>query len=325
MAYETVDCVDAGSDYCPCYLAETNDCLICSQLQGKFFCDCINWKGVCIYQEYVWNGKKKKDLRKNISVSVLEKKMINDRVLFIRFKTSKTMARELNQPGSYIFLRDEKYPEFFNVPMSVMYSDEVIGTVDLLVQINGVKTKVLKDTDDNLLIRGPYWNGILGLKKIKSVKDKNCLIVTRGAAQASSVLVAKKLRFSNNNVFVILDGGTTNTTISRDYFEKLGCKIIETSLIDKKRFNDSAAETIKRIISKEDIKLVFSGGTDIIHKNIISIIKCCSNNILFSSTNNAYICCGEGICGSCNIRLKDGKRIKACKSQIDPMDILGGI
>jgi hypothetical protein len=89
MAYEAVDCVDAGTDYCPCYLAETNNCLICSQLQGKVFCDCINWKGVCIYQEFVWNGNKMKEPRENVPVSILEKRFINENILFLKLKKIK--------------------------------------------------------------------------------------------------------------------------------------------------------------------------------------------------------------------------------------------
>lgn len=28
-------CVDAGSAYCPCYLAESGECIACSLLRGK--------------------------------------------------------------------------------------------------------------------------------------------------------------------------------------------------------------------------------------------------------------------------------------------------
>jgi NAD(P)H-flavin reductase len=203
MAYEAVDCVDAGTEYCPCYLAETNNCLICSQLQGKLFCDCINWKGVCIYQEYVWNRNKRKESRETLDAKVLEKYYVNDRVIFIKLKVTRTLARELNQPGSYVFIRNVNDPEFFDVPMSVMYSDEVAETADMLIQIRGVKTKSLEDVGDLLLVRGPYWNGILGLKNLKSIKDKNCLIIARGIAQAASVLAAKKLCYSGNNVYYV--------------------------------------------------------------------------------------------------------------------------
>jgi len=325
MAYETVDCVDAGTDYCPCYLSETDNCLICSQLQGKAFCDCINWKGVCIYQEYVWNGRKKKEPRKDLKANILEMKMINDNTMFLKLKVSRTLARELNQPGSYIFLRDEKYPIFFDVPMSIMQSSEVEENVDLLVQIRGIKTKVLKNIDEFITIRGPYWNGIMGLKNLKAVKNKNCLIVTRGISQAPSVLVAKKLRLSNNSVFVVLDPGSCNTDITKDYFESLGCNVVETCILKNRAMDENACSLIKSIIEGHNISLVFSGGSDIIHKGIMKISNSLRQDILFACTNNASICCGEGVCGSCTTRLKDGRKIKSCKAQVDPIDFQGGI
>lgn len=325
MAYEAVDCIDAGTEYCPCYLAETNDCLICSQLQGKVFCDCINWKGVCIYQEYIWNGSKSKDHRENLSAEILEKRFINPKIIYLKLKVTKTLARELNQPGSYIFLRDEEYPNFFDVPMSIMFSDEIKDTIEILIQIRGAKTKVLNNERQHIMIRGPYWNGIIGLKNLKSVGNKNCLIVTRGIAQAPSVLVAKKLRFSGNNVTVLLDPGNSGTNLSSKYFDSLGCSVKEINILNNRVFTEDARSIIQTEINTKPISFIFSGGSDLIHKSLLEIRKSCNNRILFACTNNANICCGEGICGSCNTRLKDGRRIKACKAQIDPADIMGGI
>lgn len=323
MPYESVDCIDAGTDYCPCYLAETNNCLICSQLQGKQFCDCVNWKGVCIYQEYMWNGASRKELRENISVPVIESIAVNDKAQFFRIKVSKTLARELNQPGSYIFMRGEDYPEYFDVPMSVMDSNEINENVDLLVQIRGVKTRVLKNELKMLNIRAPYWNGIIGIKNIKKTANKNCLIVARGIAQAPSVLVAKKLIHAKNNVTVILDKGSSDTTFSRKYFRDLGCIIIEAEILENKQFSEEAAFLLKGIIKNQDIAFVFSGGSDIVHKGVMEIIKQYDKEIPFACTNNESICCGEGICGACSVRLRDGRRIKTCKAQINPDEIIG--
>lgn len=324
MAYEAVDCIDAGTDYCPCYLAETNNCLICSQLQGKVFCDCVNWKGVCIYQEYKWNGSKMKEPRENVNVEVLERRLINPKIIFLKLKVTKTLARELNQPGSYIFLRDENYPEFFNVPMSIMYSDEINQTIDLLIQIRGIKTKVLNSDKQYMTIRGPYWNGLIGLKNLKVLRDKNCILVARGIAQAPSVIVAKKLVCAGNKITVILDPGSSSTDFSRKYFESLGCSIIETGVLNKNILTESVLSELNRLFKDKKIDLIFSGGSDILHKSILNIINSYDKDILFACTNNANICCGEGICGSCSTRLKDGRRIKSCKAQVDPVDILGG-
>lgn len=323
MAYEEVDCVDAGTDYCPCYLAETNNCLICSQLQGKLFCDCVNWKGVCIYQEYVWNGYGRKESREVCKANVLEFREIDEKIVFMKLKVSKTIARELNQPGSYILIRGENYPEFFNTPMSILYADEINGTIEFLIQIKGVKTKVLMNKSDSVLIKGPYWNGILGLKNLKRVKDSNCLIIARGVAQAPAVLVAKKLRASDNHVYVIADPGRINTDISEDYFLKLGCIVIKKNLLENRSINERTSNYIKEMIQEKDIKLVFTAGPDILHRGMIKMIKPINDGMLFSCTNNSTMCCGEGVCGGCTNRLKDGRKVKMCKAQLDPLDIYG--
>ena len=72
MVNQRLECIDAGSEYCPCYLAETDDCIICSHLQGKEFCDC-NWNGVCVYQDFCWLNEKKKDIRKTIEAQIVDK------------------------------------------------------------------------------------------------------------------------------------------------------------------------------------------------------------------------------------------------------------
>ena len=323
MAYESIDCIDAGTEYCPCYLAETNDCIICSQLQGKEFCDCINWKGVCIYQEYIWNSSKKEDIRKGYSADILEKKLINDNALYLKLKVTRTLSRELNHPGAYIFLKSESHPYFFDVPMSIMDSDEINETIDLLIEIIGAKTKVISKIDDKLIVRGPYWNGVLGIKNLKAVKNSDCLIIARGVSQAPAVIVAKKLCFSGNRVTVLLDPGKSNTDISREYFESMGCTVLDTKLLDGRKLDDEASKQIRNIIGEKNMKFIFSSGSDLLHKGIINIKNDIDKSILFSCTNNSNICCGEGICGSCIVRLNDNRKIKSCKAQVSPEDLFG--
>ncbi len=106
-----LECIDAGTDYCPCYLAELNECIVCPQLQGKNFCDC-NWRGVCIFQEFVWGGYKAKATRSTIFSKVLKKEKINEEVIILTLKVPNKMARDLNEPGSFVFLRGISSPSF---------------------------------------------------------------------------------------------------------------------------------------------------------------------------------------------------------------------
>jgi hypothetical protein len=64
-----LNCIDAGTENCPCYLAVTGDCLICSRLQGKDYCDC-NWRGVCIYNEFMQGNGKVNNPRRDFEAEI---------------------------------------------------------------------------------------------------------------------------------------------------------------------------------------------------------------------------------------------------------------
>lgn len=305
-----LECVDAGSEYCPCYLAETNDCITCSILMGKDFCDC-NWRGTCIYQEYVWNGNKKKASRKFTSSKIINKKLLGNDVYLLKIKTSKTLARQLKEPGAYIFIRGEGLPQYFDAPMSVMDSDDKEGYVYIAYEVKGSKTKKLADSE-KILVRGPYWNGIYGLKNLKKLKNKNCLLLARGVAQAPTLLIIKKLIKNLNNITLLIDEGKVDNYFLLDFIKEFKINIIKCNLMD-----DKSNELIKNIIEENNIDFIFSGGSDILHRKVIDIIDSTKSEILLSITNNSEICCGEGVCGACSTFLKDGVSVKRCKTQLD--------
>ncbi|WP_432409503.1 sulfide/dihydroorotate dehydrogenase-like FAD/NAD-binding protein [Wukongibacter sp. M2B1] len=304
------ECIDAGSEYCPCYLAETNDCITCSHLQGKEFCDC-NWRGVCIFQEYVWNGKKAKTSRQNFKANIIEKKLVGDNLVIFKIAVTKTFARDLLQPGSFVFIRDIKKPEYFDIPMSIMYSDDNKGEIHVAVQIIGTKTKTLLSIDDEIMIRGPYWNGILGLKDLKTLKNSNVLIVARGVALAPAVHILKYLIRNQNRITMIMDRGKLSEIFINDYIDESRIINIETDIISEK-----GKLIIQELIRNNHYDLCFSGGSDVQHEEIEKLLRELSPDTKFVITNNKEICCGEGICGSCTMKV-GGKIIKACKSQIN--------
>ena len=110
MGTKQWQCVDAGSDYCPCHLAEENSCIICTQLQGKGYCDC-NWMGVCIYNDFYFSGNRKKEIRRSQEYPVIDSKIINNNNV-LTICVTKYMARSLNQTGSNIFVRNKHDDHF---------------------------------------------------------------------------------------------------------------------------------------------------------------------------------------------------------------------
>lgn len=310
-----LECIDVGSEYCPCYLAETDNCLTCSMLQGEEFCDC-NWRGICIYSEYVMNGNKRKEERQSEKVEVVDVECINKDVFVLKIKTSKSLSRQLKEPGAYVFLRGENLPAYFDAPMSIMDVDEK-GYVYIAYQVLGSKTKKLQRNMGEILLRGPYWNGLYGMKNLKKTSEKNCLVVARSIAQAPAVLVLKKLVKNNNNVTFIADKGILEDIFIKENISDLNIKVIEEDVTSEKGRN-----LIKDILKNEKIELVYSGGSELLHKSIMKMIDEVNIDPYIVITNNNEICCGEGVCGGCTIRLADGSRVKTCKTQLEARTVI---
>lgn len=322
---QKMECIDAGSEYCPCYLSEIGECIMCSQLRGKTFCDCVNWKGVCIYQEYIWNKSRMKEGRKSFLCSILDVENVSESVAIFKIKTTRTLARELNQPGAYVFLRQGDNPSFFDTPMSIMRAHEDEGIIEIAVQVRGVKTKNLTCPSGKILLRGPYWNGLLGLKYIKGLTKEKALLIVRGIAQAPAVPVAGRLTKAGNEVTVILDPGKAEANFAEKDFLACGCKVIHKPLLDGNLLvPEDTLEEIRELLLRERVQLVYSGGNEKLHRQIANLVNQVNKEIFYTCSNDGRFCCGEGVCGSCHERLKDGSRIRTCKTQLSPVEIFGG-
>jgi len=308
MAIEGDYCIDAGSEYCPCYLAEMNCCIMCTRLMDKDCCDC-NWRGVCIYQEYHFLNYQKKETRRYQRVEIIEREEIDKNVLVFTLKTPHTLARQLKQPGSYIFIRNQNLAQYFDIPISIMEVDEEENHVKIAVEIHGVKTKSIKDVNDTLLIKGPYWNGLFGLEHLKKAKDMKCLFITRGVAQAPAVLAINYLMRNNNQVDVVIDPGKAYINLIKEYTK---ANIIEEGW---NLYTPEAKRMLHNLLTNGEYNMIFVGGSDYLQQNLFTVFDD-YKNLPLVLTNNKEICCGEGVCGACIVYDADGIPIRSCKTQI---------
>lgn len=298
-------CIDAGSEFCPCILAETLDCISCSQLQGVNKCDC-SWNGVCIYNELKISNGKVNSGRKEYKGYVVENQEIDTNVYMLKIKTDKKLVKLLNRSGSYVLLRDVNNESHFNVPMSIL-DIEGLDTFIIVYKEKSIKTKLLKNTKA-ISIKGPYWNGIQGVKYLKILNNTNCLVIVRGISQSSIVFPIREMIRNNNKVFVFLDSGNIKTDYALDFL-KDDLVIIKGNVYEDR-------DKIRELIQNNNIKLVFSAASDLVHAHINELLKE-NESIYYMTSNNNVICCAEGICGSCMKRDKSGEKIKMCKSQIN--------
>lgn len=318
------DCVDSGSEYCPCKLAEAGKCIICSQLSGKGFCDCTSWKGVCIYNEFLMSGKVARPQRRTIKSKVLKKSVIDKNLIMLIVKIPELLGNRLQEPGSYVFIRKAESNIYFDMPISVM---EINGEeLTLVIEIKGIKTYDTSEIKENdtVLIRGPYWNGILGRENLIKVKASQALLIGRGIGQAPLIPVIKTLNKNENNIHCILDKTPYQELFIRDNAKKYNAEIIEKAFLDDKgELLEDFKTSFKEIMLENKIAALHVSGPDIL---IYKLRKLAEEykDISFSCCNNGHFCCGEGICGACGTKNKDYKIERPCKLQQDPLEILEG-
>ncbi len=305
------ECVDAGSEYCPCHLAETKDCIACSQLRGEEFCDC-QWNGVCILNEYVNNMRKVNFRKEYYEGYIIEEQELEENLVFIKINTDKNLINKLKEPGSYIFIRGVDDQHYFETPMVVFKIDSE-DSFCIVYQKVGCKTKKI-GRNFKIAIKGPYWNGILGSKYLKNIANEKCLIIARGIGQSSILLPIEKLISNNNSLLVLLDKGKLDSLYSYDYIKSLNNIIIKEINI----FEVEGDEYISNILKEENIKLVLSAGSNMLHRTISNKLKQLDKKPYFLTSNNGPLCCGEGVCGSCTMKTIDGSRVKLCKTLITP-------
>lgn len=324
MNYEIVDCIDASTEFCPCHLAEVGECILCSMLRGKNFCDCINWKGVCIYEEFEWNGRKAKVQRQNYECDVLEKVNIENKIFILKLSVPHPLAQNLVHPGSYVFMRDLNTNHFFDAPISIMESNADENWIKVGIEVRGIKTKSLYNVKEGekVLVRGPYWNGIHGLKNIYASKNETVLIIARGIGQAPTIPVLRKLHANGNKIVLILDIGRFKESFVADYLYKYDCIIKECNTIDRGELSEECKKLITEIKNEENIRHIHCDGPDILTYKVVDYVK--NDEINVSCSNNARMCCGEGVCGSCSARFKGQVVKRLCKVQTDPINLIEG-
>lgn len=332
MGYEPFECIDAGTEYCPCHLAETENCILCSQLQGYKCCDCPNWKGVCIYQEFFTNNFKAKGNRKYHSCKIIDKVDIEKKLIILTVEAPSYLIDNLVYPGSFVFMRHPDSAQCFDAPIAIMDINPKEKYFKVAIELKGVKTNKINELNekDNILIKGPYWNGILGLKHVENCKDSTCLLIARGIGQAPMVPVLKKLKSNYNKLIVIVDKSKYEDIFIEEYLEKYYCKVHYCDTFDKGKLTIKFKELLIDTLINNDISLVHCDAADIINYHVMKIVEKVDKqkpgdiNIKYACSNNAKMCCGDGVCGCCTITNNDDKLRRMCKLQTDPKYIYEG-
>ncbi|MBR0326149.1 MAG: hypothetical protein IIX11_08495, partial [Selenomonadales bacterium] len=282
----------------------------CSQLQGKGSCTC-EWNGTCVLYEKHWNGERTRPQKRIEEVSSFSSvETVGDKTVVISFDVSEALAHMLNKVGSFVFLRRKDDDQFYHFPVGVMSVDHTSITV--AIEAVGTKSKrLLEDTSAEIIVRGPYYNGMFGQPWLTTIRGESVLLVAGGIGQAPLLPVARELVQGENRITAILAGGKVGVIFVGEELRKMGIDVIEVSSLRQEGM------PLLRKKLKKGVDFIASCGSDNQHCGIISVLHEMKLDLPMAATNNAVMCCGEGICGSCHHKMKDGRVVKLCKVQAD--------
>lgn len=312
-------CADFASEFCPCILAERGQCIVCSQRHGSDFCDCSDTASYCVMQELINNGGKAKPMRPTYKCKVQTVMHFKKSVLIVRVSGEGLDTQSFQTIGGYAFVRTDDNP-FFDVPISVMFTEVEVDTIGFVIIAKGVKTEPfarLKE-GDTIYLRGPYYNGVIGTKHIAALRNAKSMVICRGIGFLPSLHVINKLRQQGNKVEVLVDEGPFDTdllSLLKDFFE---VEVTPMSLCDK---NGELTAEAKCAISEaiaNGVGIIHLGLSDYLIGRCVNYISTVNDrHIPVSCCNNAKICCGEGICGACTVNPTAQRTVHLCKEQID--------
>ncbi|NLC15402.1 MAG: hypothetical protein GX784_03640 [Firmicutes bacterium] len=313
---KSLPCFDAGSDYCPCVLAELGRCIACSMLRGNDTCDC-GWSGLCVYDEFLSAGKQAKPGREQITAQVtaltlLERPRDDYKAYLVEMAVPSNMAAWCTLPGSFVLLRPEAAREMFNVPISVMEVSE--GGIKVAVECRGPKTTALERAllqHKKVVVTGPFWSGLQGPVHPSTLAQGNTLVVAKGMAQAAVPSIAGYIRCRGGNLKVLAGPGTLGLVFIGDILTRLN---VEYEIMP--RADDRNLGRISDEISTGRYRFLISAGSKSQHQALLNLLDTVSAAGMqvprFAWVSHLTMACAEGICGSCLLA-----GFRGCKARFD--------
>lgn len=311
-------CADYGSEFCPCYLAESGSCVVCSRVNGKDSCDCrIYGGGFCVLEELERQNGKAKPVRPTITCKVITV-FHRDSFSFFRLKVPPALEQSLMHPGSFVFVRIEDNP-WFDLPVSVQYDESTVGSIGMSVILRGPKTMGFAKLKqgDTVFLRGPFFNGLYGKREIQSQNSGKCLLLIRGIGLLPSISVISHLREQQNDVRILLDETGFPKKDLMFYLDLFELTAESFCLVtDDGKLSEAAKEQIQSFLASGGDFIHIGASEYVIHLVTAFLKETGAEHVRISCCNNAKMCCGEGICGACTFVSSEKRTIHSCKEQV---------
>lgn len=306
-------CIDVGREGCPCALAESGDCLVCSRLGGGS-CDDCGWQGTCIYTLYEQNGRQLIQERQNRLLDIAEIRTYGPNFKVFVLEADKGFCQRAQTAGAFVFVKTKKDHDWFGAPISVLKSEPDQGRLHLAVCACGPKTTRILQEEESLSVRGVYYNALTGQTRLMTDPEETYIFAKGVAIAPLRNYLDGGDRYgrqiSNLRIFADLD--KTGMDFFQDYFGDLPAGAIQ--------IRNFAREGL---CSLEDLDHLESQCLARARINVLALTspyyadqiqRAAGQEKTILRPTEGNMCCGEGICGACTEVDQWGRTIRNCKA-----------
>ena len=251
-------CQELGTSACPCVLANINECLVCSHLQGKDICDC-DWENICVYLDYSFDkkafqmpkGKKEcYQVIKSLTIS-------NDTYLFFLLVSEDLLEKVT--PFAKVMVWPNLRPQNQRHPAVVLKTYKEQGILVLGVELSGYNEKLTYLGSKELAVEVSREQVITSLEHLIKLANQKILFNCGGFGQLLlTFLLAEYSLAKNNTILIYLD---TPIPWAMKRLKKLGI----TFYTDK-------TTALKQLIADEKPSYCCSLGNYTNHKEVAYIL-----------------------------------------------------
>ncbi len=304
-------CIDVGRQGCPCALAASGHCLVCSKLNGEN-CDNCGWQGTWIYTLYQQNGHHLAENRRLRPMDIVQTQNYNKDFKVFILQADRGFCQQAALAGAYVFARPEEELQWFDTPISILKSEPDKGLIHLGIYACGPKSTRIFQQTERLLVRGVYHNGLTGLNSLHRNPNKT-IIFAKGIAMAPlRNFLDGGQRYTDylNNLHLYMDLDKVGFDFFRDYFGDLPvgsikvCSFAEGGL--------PAFDELPHLGSLNGIN-IFALTSPYYAEQIQQAASAAGPRIAILRPTEGNFCCGEGICGACTCSDSKGNTIRRCK------------
>jgi ferredoxin--NADP+ reductase len=208
-------------------------------------------------------------------------------------------------PGNFVIVRVEDNGE--RIPLTIVDSDNALGTITLIVQAIGKTTRLMatKKVGDGLIdVAGPLGN------PTPILESKTVACVGGGVGTAELYPITKALQARGNTIHTVIGARSKDLVILENEMTDCSNHIIVTTddgTYGRKGFVTDALRGV--LESNPEIIAVYAIGPLPMMKGVSNLTKDYNKKTYVSL--NAVMVDGTGMCGGCRVTV-DGKMKFAC-------------